>query len=121
MTDPLGELVPKVQNIFEFLSVHREMIFDEVRTSAYARAISLAVKDGDVVVDVGTGTGLLALLAVKAGAKRVYAIEKTSIIDVARANANKLGVAGRIEFIRDDSRNARLPEKADVIVSEVIG
>lgn len=121
MTDPLGELVPKVQNIFEFLSVHREMIFDEVRTSAYARAISLAVKEGDVVVDVGTGTGLLALLAVKAGAKKVYAIEKTGIIDVARANASKLGLEDRIEFIRDDSRNARLHEQADVIVSEVIG
>src|SRR5712692_1292131 len=113
MNDPLGELVPKVQNIFEFLSVHREMIYDEVRTSAYGQAICEIVKRGDVVLDLGTGTGLLALLAVRAGAERVYAIEKTSIIDVAKANARNLGVDDKIDFIMADSRSVELPRQVD--------
>jgi protein arginine N-methyltransferase 1 len=121
MAETIGELVPKVQNIFEFLSVHREMIYDNVRTSAYCRAIEAAVKPGDVVVDLGTGTGLLALMAVRAGADKVYAIEKTSIIEVAKANAKKVGGSNKIDFLMADSRNIELPRKADVVVSEVIG
>jgi SAM-dependent methyltransferase len=121
MSETLAELVPKIQNIFEFLSVHREMIYDEVRTSAYRKAINDAVKEGDVVMDVGTGTGLLALLAVRAGARKVIAIEKTSIIDVARANAEKVGLAHKIDFIMSDSRSVEIPVKVDVIVSEVLG
>src|SRR5437016_14582775 len=117
----LAELVPKVQNIFEFLSVHKEMIYDDVRTSAYSEAIASVVQPGDVVLDLGTGTGLLAFLAIRAGASKVFAIEKTSIIEVARANARKMGIDHKIEFISADSRVVNLSEKWDVIVSEVIG
>src|SRR5260221_8415885 len=119
MSETIGELVPKVQNIFEFLSVHREMIYDEVRTSAYCQAIDEAVSPGDIVLDLGTGTGLLAMMAVRAGAEKVYAIEKTSIIGVAKANAEKMGMADKIEFIMADSRSVELPQRVDVIVSEV--
>ena len=121
MADTLAELVPKVQNIFEFLSVHKEMIYDRVRTSAYHQAIVEVVKSGDVVLDLGTGTGLLAFLAVRAGARKVFAVEKTSIIEVAKANARKMGIADKIEFITADSRSIDLLERVDVIVSEVIG
>jgi protein arginine N-methyltransferase 1 len=79
------------------------------------------VKPGDVVLDLGTGTGLLAFLAVRAGADKVYAIEKTSIIEVAKANATKMGIQGKIDFITADSRTVDLPQRVDVIVSEVIG
>lgn len=121
MADTLAELVPKVQNVFEFLSVHKEMIYDRVRTSAYSRAISQVVRPGDIVLDLGTGTGLLAFLAVRAGAAKVYAIEKTSIIKIAKVNALQMGIEDKIEFITADSRVVDLPEKVDVIVSEVIG
>ncbi|HEY0427500.1 MAG TPA: 50S ribosomal protein L11 methyltransferase [Pyrinomonadaceae bacterium] len=121
MAETIGELVPKVQNIFEFLSVHREMIYDDVRTSAFSRAISEAVKPGDVVLDLGTGTGLLALMAVRAKARKVYAIEKTNIIEVAKANAKRVIGSDIIEFLMADSRSVELPERVDVIVSEVIG
>src|ERR1041384_505221 len=99
MPETLAELVPRIQNIFEFLSVHKEMIYDEVRTSAYSRAIGEAVKPGDGVM----------------------AVEKTNIIEVAKANARKMGIADRIEFIMADSRVVDISEKVDVIVSEVIG
>ena len=121
MADSLAELMPKVDNIFEFLSVHREMIQDKVRTTAYRKAIFKTVKKGDVVLDVGTGTGLLAFYCIQAGASHVYAIEKTDIMKVARENARKNGCLDKIHFINEDSRTAKLPEKVDVIVSEVIG
>jgi len=121
MAETLAELVPKVQNIFEFLSVHKEMIYDRVRTTAYRNAILKVVRPGDVVLDLGTGTGLLAFLAVRAGASKVFAIEKTNIIEVAKANARKMKIDDRIEFITADSRSVDLAERVDVIVSEVIG
>ena len=100
---------------------HKAMIADSVRTGAYQRAISETVKDGDVVVDLGTGTGILAFFACQAGAKRVYAIEKQEIIEVAREIARVNNIEKRIVFIKDISTEVTLPEKADVLVSELIG
>ncbi len=72
MLDPT-ELFPEVPNLYEFPSVHAGMLYDEERVSKYSTAVSQVVKNGDVVADIGTGTGLLAFLCLKAGAKRVNA------------------------------------------------
>lgn len=117
----MSELMPKIENWFEFLSVHREMIQDKVRINAYHNAIKQCVHKGDVVVDVGTGTGILAFLCLKAGASKVYAIERTEIIEVAKQNAKYNNFFERIEFLNVDSRQIELEEKVDIIVSEVIG
>lgn len=98
-----------------------DMIADQVRTGAYAEAINRAVRPGDVVVDVGCGPGILALLACRAGAKRVYAIEAGDIIHLARQIAARNGFADRIEFLHGDSRHIQLPERADVVVSDLRG
>ena len=59
------------------LEDYRAMVDDEQRTAAYAAALQRRAK-GATVADVGTGPfALLALLAVKFGARRVYAIERT--------------------------------------------
>jgi protein arginine N-methyltransferase 1 len=100
---------------------HTALIADSARTGAYQRAISETVKDGDVVVDLGTGTGILAFFACQAGAKKVYAIEKQEIIEVAREIARVNNLEKRIAFIRDVSTEVTLPEKADVLLSELIG
>src|SRR5262245_35616238 len=98
-----------------------QMIGDRVRTDAYADALRRAVCPGAVVLDIGTGPGLWAMLACKAGARRVYALESSPIIQLARENARVNGFAERIELIEALSTQVTLPEKADVIVSDLRG
>jgi protein arginine N-methyltransferase 1 len=76
------------------------MIADHGRMDAFVRALGRAVKPGAVVVDIGTGTGIFALLACRFGARRVYAIEPSDAIQVAREIAAANGCADRIEFIQ---------------------
>lgn len=97
------------------------MMADRVRIGAYRQALAKTVKPGDVVVDIGTGTGLMAVFACRLGARKVYAIESEEIIELARQVARDNGCADRIEFIRDLSINVELPEKANVIVSDLNG
>jgi type I protein arginine methyltransferase len=66
-------------------------------------------------------SGDIRLLACRAGAKRVYAIETEDIIDVARQIAVANGCADRIQFFPSDSRKTELPERVDVIVSDIRG
>lgn len=120
MLDPT-ELFPEVPNLYEFPSIHNDMIYDEHRVNAYQRAIERTVKDGDVVLDVGTGTGILAFLCVRAGAARVHAVDKSPVINWARQLAETNGLAEKIIFHQCDSREAEIGERVDVIVSELIG
>ena len=98
-----------------------DMIADKARFGAYADAIERAVSPGDVVVDLGCGPGIFALLACRAGAKRVYAIDAGEVIHFARQLAAANGFADRIEFIHGDSRQFQVSEPANVIVSDVRG
>jgi protein arginine N-methyltransferase 1 len=120
MLDPV-ELFPEIPNLYQFPSVHAGMLYDEERVAKYSAAINQVVKKGDVVADIGTGTGLLAFLCLKAGAKRVHAIERSSAIDWAKRIADKNGLSDRIIFHNQDSRDCDLPEKVNVVVSELIG
>jgi SAM-dependent methyltransferase len=120
MLEP-SELFPEVPNLYEFPSIHGDMIYDENRVGAYERAIARTVKPGDVVLDVGTGTGILAFLALKAGARKVHAVDRSPVIKWAEQLADANGFSDRIEFHFCDSRDARIDEKVDVIVSELIG
>lgn len=97
------------------------MIADKARFGAYADAIARAVRPGDVVVDLGCGPGIFALLACRAGAKRVHAIDSGEVIHFARQLAVANGFADRIEFFHGDSRQLELPERANVLVSDVRG
>ena len=106
-------------SIFNNVSVHERMLGDKVRISSYQRAIQRHVKPGDVVVDLGTGTGILAFMAAKQGAK-VYAIDHSDTISLARHLAGANGL-DNIEFIKGNAAELELPEKADVIVQEQIG
>ena len=100
---------------------HGRMIADRVRTGAYARAIAATVRPDSVVVDLGTGSGFFALMACRAGAARVYAIESNEVIEVARELAIANGFADRITFLHADSRTVSLPERANVLIADIHG
>jgi len=103
------------------IEVHRTMICDRVRTDAFRRAIASAVRPGDVVLDVGAGTGILSLFAARAGARRVYAVERTTVAVLAQELAVTNGVADTVQVIQGDLMDIELPERVDVIVSEWLG
>src|SRR2546422_8408361 len=98
-----------------------EMIADPGRFDAYAKAIACAVHPGDAVAEIGCGPGVFSLLACRAGARRVFAIESEDSIEFARQLAAANGFTDRIEFFQSDSRKAELPERANVIVSDIRG
>lgn len=100
---------------------HRHYLLDQARLQAFRRAIQESVKPGDVVVDLGSGTGILGLLACQAGATRVYSIEETSLIELAREICQANGYRDRIHFIKGLSTRIELPEPADVILADQIG
>src|SRR5580693_6354410 len=81
---------------FAAARVHIEMLNDRLRTSSFLAAIGEVVRPGDVVVDIGTGTGVLAVAAARAGARRVYAVEETSIGEAAKALFLANGVSDRV-------------------------
>jgi protein arginine N-methyltransferase 1 len=98
-----------------------EMIGDDARVAKYIEALRSAVKPGSVVLDIGTGTGVLSLVACRLGARRVFAVEPDDVIELARRIAAANGMEGRIEFIQGLSTQIDLPERADVIVAEIHG
>ena len=100
---------------------HREYLSDQPRISAFSRAISEVVKPGDVVLDLGSGTGILGLLACRAGAKRVYSVDDGGMVGLARQICQVNGLQDRVVFIKGLSTRVELPEKVDVIVADQIG
>ena len=103
------------------VELHVAMLSDRARTASYLEAIRNVVRPGDVVVDIGTGTGILALAAARAGARRVYAIEVGRVARIARRIFEANDVSDRIRLVRGLSTRVRLPERADVLVSELVG
>ena len=100
---------------------HRTYLSDPIRGACYERAIAEVVQPGDVVVDLGCGTGILGLLACRAGAARVYAIEQTSLIGLAREISRRNGVSDRMTFLRGCSLQIELPERVDVVLADQMG
>jgi protein arginine N-methyltransferase 1 len=101
--------------------IHHAILKDRTRLRASFRAFREVLRPGSVVVDLGAGTGILGLLALRAGAGRVYAIDRHPILRLARELAKENGVEDRISFIQADSRRVRLPEKADLVVCYMPG
>ena len=94
------------------------MLNDRSRNSFYKKAIDNSVKD-KVVCDVGTGTGLLSILSAKAGARKVFAVERDQKrAEYAKNIIEELRLTDTVEVINDDFLNLDIP--ADIFVSETI-
>ena len=106
---------------FASAPIHLAMLNDRSRTSTFLAAVQKVVQPGDVVVDIGTGTGILAIAAARAGAGHVYAIEASSIAESAKALFEASGLADRITLLRGWSTQVILPQPADVLISEILG
>ena len=95
---------------------------DEARTLAFRDAIRAVVRPGDVVVDVGAGSGILSFFAAEAGASAVYAVEIDAVSAAAlrRSVALNESVRERIVVVEGDAAEAELPAGVDVVVAEII-
>lgn len=103
------------------LDEHRRYWDDHVKIDRYRRALASVIDETSVVLDLGCGTGLLGLLALQAGARRVYAVDSGSIVGLARDVAAANGFADRHVAIRAKSTEVVLPELVDVVVGDQLG
>lgn len=103
------------------LEYHRTLLADERRTPAYREAIRRVVKPGDVVIDLGCGSGILSFFALQSGASKVYALEQTHMADVAQFLTRHLEVADRLTVLHQESTEVEPRELADVLVTETMG
>ncbi len=110
----------KNRKLFTNTYVHQKMLADTIRCQRYHDALVKHVKPDSVVVDLGTGTGILAIFAAKCGAKKVYAIDHSDIIQHAEKLAKREGLTN-IEFIHGHSSRFVPNSKVDILVHDQIG
>lgn len=98
------------------------MVDDPLRTIPLLRAIRKAVKPGALVVDIGTGLGILAIEAARYYAGKVIAIDcDGESLQVAKRNAKRANLDDKITFIEGLSFDVQLPKRADLIICETVG
>lgn len=108
---------------YAYIYHQKQMLSDDLRMQSYRDAIfenPNHFKD-KVVLDVGTGSGILAIWAAQAGARKVFAVEATDIAVQARKVVKANGVDHIVTVIQSKIEDVELPEKVDVIVSEWMG
>lgn len=108
---------------FSSIDLITQCLTDEKRTSAFRDAIEKAVKSGDVVLDSGTGSAILALFAARAGAKKVIAVEfDPYVAKLAQQNVDNNGYGDVIQVIVGDVRKLHLEKgiQFDVVIMEML-
>lgn len=105
-----------------FANFHEQerMLADQPRMDFYHAAITRHIQPGDRVIDLGTGTGILAAFAARRGAAKVYAIDHSEILTHARSLAAHNGIEN-VEFIATHSKEFTVDEPVDVILHEQMG
>lgn len=98
-----------------------DMQADRVRMQAFERALERYVAPGDRVLDIGTGTGILAFLALQQGAGEVWAVEPDDLIQVACEIAEENGLAERIHFVQARVQDVAPGRSFDLVVSDLHG
>ncbi|KAF2019639.1 arginine n-methyltransferas-like protein [Aaosphaeria arxii CBS 175.79] len=125
--DPLAQMAHSEAHYFNSYNhhgIHEEMLKDEVRTKSYRDAIyqnGHLFKD-KVVLDVGCGTSILSMFAVRAGAKHVIGVDMSTIIDKAKEIVERNGMSDKITLLQGKMEEVVLPfDKVDIIISEWMG
>jgi type I protein arginine methyltransferase len=111
-------------NYYGQLQHQQNMLEDHVRTETYFKALmdNRHKFEGKIVLDVGTGTGILSFFAAQAGAKRVYAVEGSApMARIATILVENNGLSDVIKVIEGKIEDVELPEKVDIIISEPMG
>eukprot|EP00906_Rhabdomonas_costata_P020324 RCo029558 len=121
-----GEMGEGDQKYFGYYGdfAHQElMLNDTVRTGTYHQAIlgNRAAFEGKVVMDVGCGTGVLALFAAMAGARKVYAVEASGMAGAAEKMVAHNRYSHIVTVVRGKIEEVEIPERVDVLVSEPLG
>mmetsp|Transcript_19089 Transcript_19089/g.24647 ORF Transcript_19089/g.24647 Transcript_19089/m.24647 type:complete len:395 (-) Transcript_19089:255-1439(-) len=121
--DSISEKENPFSQYYSQLLHQQNMLQDHVRTSTYQNAIlnNRSNFEGKVVLDVGTGSGILAFFAIQAGAKKVYAVEASEMAHCAQMLVDSNNLHDRIEILHGKVEEVEVKEKVDVIISEPIG
>lgn len=100
---------------------HESMLLDDRRVNAYREAIERSITPGDAVIDLGAGTGILSLIALRAGAGHVHLIEMGPVASLARQVISSAGFGTKVTFHKAHSSKITIPEPAQLLVTETIG
>jgi protein arginine N-methyltransferase 1 len=103
------------------LDEHYGYLADRVKLGRYQAAISRLVRAQHVVLDLGCGSGLLGLMALRVGAREVLFVDRGPIIEMARRAVNEAGFGDRARFFQANSYDLQLPCQADVVLCDHVG
>ncbi|XP_044275240.1 histone-arginine methyltransferase CARM1 isoform X2 [Varanus komodoensis] len=108
---------------YGYLSQQQNMMQDYVRTGTYQRAILQNHSDfkDKIVLDVGCGSGILSFFAAQAGARKIYAVEASTMAQHAEVLVKSNNLTDRIVVIPGKVEEVSLPEQVDIIISEPMG
>nr|XP_036859338.1 histone-arginine methyltransferase CARM1 isoform X1 [Manis javanica] len=108
---------------YGYLSQQQNMMQDYVRTGTYQRAILQNHTDfkDKIVLDVGCGSGILSFFAAQAGARKIYAVEASTMAQHAEVLVKSNNLTERIVVVPGKVEEVSLPEQVDIIISEPMG
>jgi predicted RNA methylase len=109
--------------VFSSIDFVGQCLVDKERTDAFQKAIKNAITKNSTVLDLGTGSGVMALFAAKNGAKKVTAVEFDPFVaSIAKKNFNFNGFKKKISLLVEDARKLRFAknQKFTVVVSEML-
>ncbi|KAG1680702.1 Histone-arginine methyltransferase CARMER [Nymphon striatum] len=111
------------EGFYGYLSQQQNMMQDYIRTSTYQQAMLSNIEDfkDKVILDVGAGSGILSFFAIQAGARKVYAVEASTMAVHAENLVNNNKLAGKIVVIPGKIEEINIPEPIDMIISEPMG